>query len=437
VDNTGGGIYNAEGGTVEVTHSTFSGNTADFGGGLGNLGIMTVTKSTISGNTTLTGGGGGIDNSGSLTILDTTISGNSSPESEGGGISINNGGSLNLIGSTISGNTSGNWGGGIAVIGGGLTLTNSTLFNNTAVFGGGIGNNNTSTTSLTHATISGNNAAASNQGGGIYNEGTLTITNTIAANTTTGGDCFNNGGTITPVGVNLVEDGTCTLANAVAGDPLLGGPTSQPAYLPLLAGSPAIDVGANANCAAIDQRGEIRPQDGNNDGIPVCDVGAFELGIITNGGFEAGTTGWTLNTPATDKVKCDKPTKQFANYGQCAFQFTGAPGINNKITQTIVPTLLAGDSLQLRLFYFGKGDAVSGKAKLKVKYTDGTPTGKVILPLSSSDEYLEKFDDVLISSAAISKLKLQISNNSPSGKLYIDDVSLAQNASTLQLLPLP
>ena len=47
----------------------------------------------------------------------------------------------------------------------------------------------------------------------------------------------------------------------------------------LLPGSPAIDA-AIGDCPDHDQRGAPRPQDGNDDGVAVCDLGAFELGAI-------------------------------------------------------------------------------------------------------------------------------------------------------------
>jgi RHS repeat-associated protein len=61
-----------------------------------------------------------------------------------------------------------------------------------------------------------------------------------------------------------------------------GGPTLTHA---LLAGSPAIDggntgtpgSGGNA-CAATDQRGALRPADGDGNGGAVCDIGAYEAG---------------------------------------------------------------------------------------------------------------------------------------------------------------
>jgi hypothetical protein len=54
---------------------------------------------------------------------------------------------------------------------------------------------------------------------------------------------------------------------------LNGGSTTTHA---LLAGSPAIDAGTNVGCPAIDQRGIIRPKDGNGDSVAICDIGAYE-----------------------------------------------------------------------------------------------------------------------------------------------------------------
>ena len=46
-------------------------------------------------------------------------------------------------------------------------------------------------------------------------------------------------------------------------------------FHPLLPGSPAIDAAQGA-CAGVDQRGVARPQDGDGDGLAVCDLGAYE-----------------------------------------------------------------------------------------------------------------------------------------------------------------
>ncbi len=91
----GGGISNI-GGTLTVTDSTFSGNSAAEGGAIDNAdtessprnadGILTVTDSTFSGNSAAEGGA--IDNaenggSGTLTVTDSTFSGNTANEDSG------------------------------------------------------------------------------------------------------------------------------------------------------------------------------------------------------------------------------------------------------------------------------------------------------------------------------------------------------------------
>jgi hypothetical protein len=52
-----------------------------------------------------------------------------------------------------------------------------------------------------------------------------------------------------------------------------GGPTQT---VPLLYGSPAIDTADVTVCPATDQRGITRLSDGNGDGNPRCDIGAYE-----------------------------------------------------------------------------------------------------------------------------------------------------------------
>ncbi len=90
------------------------------------------------------------------------------------------------------------------------------------------------------------------------------------------------------LGHNLDTDGSCGFSAAgdiSNGDPNLGplhnngGQTTTRALLPR---SDAIDAGDNAICAAdpvngIDQRGVSRPQDGDGNGSPICDIGAYEL----------------------------------------------------------------------------------------------------------------------------------------------------------------
>jgi hypothetical protein len=83
-------------------------------------------------------------------------------------------------------------------------------------------------------------------------------------------------------GHNLAGDDSCRLRHAtdlLGTDPLLlslednGGPTPTHALHP---DSPAIDA-VDGECEPTDQRGVLRPQDGDGDGVATCDIGAFEF----------------------------------------------------------------------------------------------------------------------------------------------------------------
>ena len=191
--------------TVALTRLTITGGSGSpegIGGGITNFGSLTLTDSTVSGNTAF-GKGGGIFNGGesspeaSLRITDSTVS-NNEVGSSGGGIA-NEEGSVTLNDSIVSRNTARQDGGGIAqVFGGSLTITDSTVADNTAVgyitsLGGGIDVTSGSLT-LTNSTVRGN--AAPRGGGGIYGATTiiagggrnsLTLDNsTVTRNTATG-----------------------------------------------------------------------------------------------------------------------------------------------------------------------------------------------------------------------------------------------------------
>jgi len=206
----------------------------------------------------------------------------------GGGI-FNGGGQMTISTTTLDNNLADN-GSGI-YSNGTLTMTNSTLSQNQALaaFGGGIYNDgpSTSVAVLTNTTLAQNEAAVN--GAGLYNDGgAVTLINTIVAENTPGGDCFNNSGSITDAGYNLDSDATCSLAppSIPAGNANLGplqnngGSTQTHA---LLDGSQAIDAGNNNVCPATDQRGEPRPQDGDGSGAPICDIGAYERATIYKG----------------------------------------------------------------------------------------------------------------------------------------------------------
>lgn len=294
----GGGIFNAPNSTVILDNCTISQNlTGSYGYGM------------EDGNG---GHGGGINNSGELIVIDCTIKdnicGDGGFEGAGGyGGGILNSGSAEISKSLIAGNVTGNSidiyageGGGISNYGD-LTLRNCTLSNNRTVSddyggnGGGINNYFLGDTTLLNCTIYNNFGHGS--GGGIFNapwdpSATVKIKNTIIAGNSVGhpwsgtinpDDCD---GKITSRGYNLIRtiSGFTLIGNETGNiygsEPLLGvladngGPTMTHR---LLLGSPAIDAGHPTKYEETDQRGVIRPRDGDGVGGARSDIGAFEL----------------------------------------------------------------------------------------------------------------------------------------------------------------
>ncbi|MGH9598817.1 MAG: Ig-like domain repeat protein, partial [Terracidiphilus sp.] len=99
----GGGIYNDSDGNLTILACTISSNSADTGGGIADYGTMTLTDSTISGNSATTLGGG-LDESGTATLTSVTVSSNQSASGNGGGVAILSGSGLTVSDSIISGN---------------------------------------------------------------------------------------------------------------------------------------------------------------------------------------------------------------------------------------------------------------------------------------------------------------------------------------------
>ncbi len=311
----GGGLFSE--GTVTLNNSIISGNNADYGGGLAlQYGTVNIYDSTVSNNSAAGYGAGIAMLAGNTTIVDSVVSNNTSG-GNGGGIYGMDYGSVTIDHSSISGNAAASGGGGI-IFGGGngsAIITNSTFSGNSARFGGGAalassvylsnstfsGNSATQTGGgaylsgyyipmmVSHMTFVGNSAPS---GGGIYITdpgGLVSISDSIAAQSTAGGNCFFGNGTPPASASNLADDASCSGFTIVSGPTLNigslvdnGGNTKTYA---ISAPSPALDS-ATGSCTGFDQRGVVRgintagavnsPQNGD------CDVGAFEAGGVVH-----------------------------------------------------------------------------------------------------------------------------------------------------------
>jgi hypothetical protein len=282
--SAGGGIYNF--GTLTVSNSTLSHNTADLnGGGIRNQtgASLYVSYSTFSANAAENGGGGGLITLGTEVIIShSTFSGNTATSGsrgtgDGAGLYDNGFGTLTVRDSAIYGNSAGGVGGGLANNLGEIVVSNSTLSGNTASVGGGI-SINFNPLWISSSTVSQNSATSA--GGGIdVGHSRVNAKNTLAAgNSAPAGPDFH--GILTSYGHNLIGDSSGAsgfdATDVLDTDPLLGplqgngGPTLTHALLP---GSPAIDAGDNTVDSEFDQRGEGFPRIVNG----IADIGAYEV----------------------------------------------------------------------------------------------------------------------------------------------------------------
>ncbi|MCB0126293.1 MAG: hypothetical protein KDE58_28745, partial [Caldilineaceae bacterium] len=281
--NTGGAVCNH--GVLRVSHVSFYTNSAaEDGGAIANFGELFINDSAGFYSNVASTSGGSLFNSGYARIENTVF--DNSSAADGG--AIMNFGRLVILNSTFQGNTA-NTGGAIRD-GSGSTVdvSNSTFANNLAdngYGGGGIYMGSCcATLTLINSTFS-NNSATGGLAGGINNWGPMHLANSIIANSTSGGDCVSNGATTGSH--NLIEDtgSACGFSNGTDGniigsDPKLGpltwsGGLGGTQTLTPLAGSPALNAGNDATCAAapvnnLDQRGITRPQGAH------CDIGSYE-----------------------------------------------------------------------------------------------------------------------------------------------------------------
>jgi hypothetical protein len=294
----GGAIYNV-GGTMVITNSILTGNSAANGGALNNAASATPS---VPAN---------------LTIINCVITNNSSTSS-GAAMQNFSTSTLHIRNTTVSGNTSAGTGiAGAFQANGTVTITNSTFSGNSAPggTGGGVYFNGTSMI-MTNTTIVNNSSAVG--GGGLHRTGTnptLLMRNTIVAN--------NTGAAANPDAFGLVSSQGNNIIGNISGstgwimsdlqnvNPLLGALADNGGFgnthLPQM-GSPAIDGGQNCvvdlTCSLgnppvavnTDQRGVTRPQNGT------VDIGAVEVAAAAASATVSGQVLSANLTPVRNAV---------------------------------------------------------------------------------------------------------------------------------------
>lgn len=209
----GGAMWNT--GFADLTNVIVSNNEAQRGGGISTINVLTLTNSLVADNTTIGEFGGGIYNrsvNGRTTLVNSVVSGNRAIGTDGGG--IYNEGTLISSGSLISGNLALVSGGGIYNKASAHVTLNDVTFqaNHSINTGGALFNNGTAT--LTDLTV--RNNLADDAGGGLYNAevGRLYLENSnVLSNTTAAalGGGIGNLGTLTVTRSSLLYNSAATL----------------------------------------------------------------------------------------------------------------------------------------------------------------------------------------------------------------------------------
>jgi hypothetical protein len=260
LENVGGIVFDfslyGTNDALTVSESVFSGN--EWAGAIEARGIINISRSTFTGNSS-SAFGGAVNLSGTATISDSTFNSNfTTYATEGGGGAIAASGNVTIANVTMSGNSTGIYGGGILSLGD-LTVTHSTIVNNSAY-----------------------------TGGAVYSlGGTVSISNSILSNTAEN-ECenFSKDTEVINAVNNLAGDecGTAPITNLDLTLKDNGGKTRTHALLP---GSNAINAAGDCSAApvnGVDQRGITRDTQ--------CDIGSYEY-------VEAAPTATQTSVPAT------------------------------------------------------------------------------------------------------------------------------------------
>lgn len=288
----GGAVYN-DSASPQLTDVLIFGNTSkNEGGGMYNKGTYTVPSNPVLTRTRFVnnvaqdvshGDGGGMYNLDwcSPILTDVVFEGNSAGM-HGGGMYNSQATHAVLRRVLFEGNYAGTHGGGLFNTAAYPSLENVTFVENTAVNNGG-GMCSWAVVdpiSMVNVTFV-NNHSTYSSGDGLFSSESngFAITNGIFW----GNDeqQIVGGGTVT---YSVVQGGWGGEGNTGV-DPLLQSLGDNGGFSKTIAlgeGSPAVDAGSPTVCPSVDQRGYLRPVDGDGVDGPRCDMGAFEYGAVAH-----------------------------------------------------------------------------------------------------------------------------------------------------------
>lgn len=406
-DTFGGGVFNF-GGTVDIQSTIFEDNEADYGGAIFTTGDVLVQDGTFRGNIGRLGGGAVYNREGRTIVNASSFEGNRVTVSGYGG-AVYNADVVALANSVLADNYAAEFGGGLYQYTGGAYVSNATFSGNEGAYGGGGLYISAGESIVTSTTLYANRGAI---GGTLYtNIGELLLSNSIVADSPNA-NCF---GDVISLGHNLDTGNTCRFSED--GDQVNVDVLLDPELAPnggfslthaLQQGSPAIDAGDLAGCLdfngydlATDQRGYPRSSDGDGDGDPICDLGAYEL--YPGGGSPPPTA--TPAPPQGDLTVC-------------------ASGCDHTSIQAAVDAAAAGDVIGIGPGTFEENVTVGKELTLR-----GTDAESVVIDGGFQDAAIRVggTDTVRLEGLTISRSEGVVSAEAP---LEIRNAILTLNSST-------
>lgn len=157
--------------------------------------------------------------------------------------------------------------------------------------------------------------------------------------------------------------------------------------------------------------------------------------LVKNGGFEKYNgksmqpNVWKANKLTGDRVRCNTANVTRARSGKCAYTFRGGKFEGSSLVQNVNlknNAFTQGDSLALSAYMFTKKTASNFRVQLQVRYKGGLPNEKIVLKAAQGVTYVYYSDEIILAAdvSQLKKVRVMLTNNSPTGIVYLDDVSL-------------